>query len=161
MEEKLWSKVRDVILLFCLFEFEKCCVLLNRKVTKNLEEVEKILLDSIWKKYTKLVNWKAEELLKCTDQCKLSKVVPEQKWKDKDKIKAEINLFIHHYSRHSIILLWRKLYCPKAEEVRIFWDCFFHSLLVIQLLQQGAVLKSCASCQQILFFSSFQDLLNL
>lgn len=91
---------------FCFFQFEKCFFMMNRKVTNNLEGGKETLLDSMQKKRLRHEeNWKAEKLLECINQCKLSEAAAKQKWRDKDEIKAEMNLFIHHYSRHSIIFL--------------------------------------------------------
>lgn len=47
--------------------------------------------------------------------------------KDEDEIKADMNLFIHHYLRHSVFL-WRKLYYPEAGKVRVFSDFFLLSI---------------------------------
>lgn len=33
-------------------------------------------------------NWRAEKLLKCTNQCKLAKAAPKQKWKEQGWVKG-------------------------------------------------------------------------
>lgn len=78
--------------------------------------------------------------------------------KDEDEIKADNNLFIHHYFRHSVFL-WRKLYHPEAGKVSLFSDFFFypfvsHATTLIRIL---SLKKLCAASADIfsLLFKTF------